>query len=118
MPAFAISTKASTYISVCTLKSFKSDSAIKEPTALGMPPIPNCRQAPFGISFTINSATFLSTSVAGPPAPNSAIGALSPSTIISTSEICTPFSNPPRQTGMFLFTSTITTLDRSTAAAK
>ena len=37
--------------------------------------------APFGIWSTISSATFLSTSVAGPPAPSSPIAGLSPSTM-------------------------------------
>ena len=39
LPARAISTKPSTYISVCTPRSFKSDWAIMEPTALGIPPV-------------------------------------------------------------------------------
>ena len=109
-PALAISTKASTYISVWTPRSFKSDSAIREPTAFGMPPIPSCKQAPFGIWSTISWATFLSTSVAGPPAPSSPIGALFPSTIYVTSEIWMPHSVPPRQRGIFSLTSTMTCL--------
>ena len=80
--------------------------------------MPSCRHAPFGISFTISFATALSTSLAGPPAPISAIGGLLPSTIKSTSEICTLFSVPPRQRGIFSFTSTITVAEVSTTAAR
>ena len=76
-----MSTNASTYISVCTPKSFKSDSAIMEPTVLGIPPIPSCKHAPSGISSTISCATALSTSVGGAPAPNSPIAGFSPSTM-------------------------------------
>ena len=84
LPAFAISTKASTYISVCTPRSFKSDCAISEPTAFGMPPIPSCKHAPSGISSTIYLATASSTAVVGAGAPVSRIAGLSPSTIMST----------------------------------
>ena len=50
LPALAMSTKASTYISVWTPRSFRSDWAIMAPTVLGMPPMPSWRQAPLGIS--------------------------------------------------------------------
>ena len=108
LPAIVISTNASTYISVCTPKSLRSDSAIREPTALGIPPIPSCKQAPFGISSTISSATFLSTSVAAAE-PSSRGAGLLPSTIISTSDTCTQSSIPPRQRGIFWLTSTMIT---------
>ena len=117
LPAFAISTNASTYISVWTPKSFKSDSAIRDPTAFGIPPIPSCKQAPSGIWSTISFATAWSTSVAAPPPPNSSIAGLFPSTIISTLEIWIPSSNPPRQRGIFSLTSTITHFAFSSIAA-
>ena len=107
LPAFAMSTNASTYISVCTPRSLRSDCAISEPTAFGIPPIPSCRQAPSGISSTIYFATASSTSVVGAGAPVSRIAGLSPSTIMSTLLMWIPFSNPPRQRGIFLLTSTI-----------
>ena len=72
--------------------------------------LPECKHAPFGIWSTISWATFLSTSVAGPPAPSSPIGALFPSTIYVTSEIWMPHSVPPRQRGIFSLTSTMTCL--------
>ena len=106
-PAFAISTNASTYISVCTPRSFKSDFAISEPTAFGIPPMPSWRHAPSGISLTIYFATASSTGVAAPPPPSSSIAGLSPSTIMATSLICTPSPKPPRHLGIFWFTSTI-----------
>ena len=84
LPAFAISTKASTYISVCTPRSLRSDLAMRDPTAFGMPPIPSCRQAPSGISSTIYFATASSTSVAGAAAPIASIAGLEPSTIMAT----------------------------------
>ncbi len=111
-----MSTKASTYISVWTPRSFKSDSAIIEPTVFGMPPMPSCKHAPFGISSTINFATAISTSVGAPPEPNSPIGGFSPSTIKSTSEIWTLFSKPPRQRGIFWLTSTMIFLEVSHTA--
>ena len=40
LAGLAISTKASTYISVCTPRSFKSLCAIRLPMALGIPPMP------------------------------------------------------------------------------
>ena len=116
LPAFAISTKASTYISVWTPKSFKSESAIMEPTVFGIPPIPSCKQAPFGISSTISFATAVSTSVGAPLPPISPIAGFSPSTIKSTLEIWMPFSKPPRQRGIFSFTSTMIFLEVSQTA--
>ena len=68
---------------------FRSDSAIILPMALGMEPIPSCRQAPSGISGTTSLATAISTSEGSPPPPSSSMTGLSPSTIISTSLIWT-----------------------------
>ena len=111
-----MSTKASTYISVCTPKSFKSLSAIILPMALGIEPMPNCRQAPSQISGTTSLATAMSTSLAAPPPPSSSKAGFSPSTIMSTSSMWMQFSNPPKHTGMFLLTSTMTVLAHSHTA--
>ena len=107
-PAMARSTYASTYISVWTPRSFRSDSQSIAPTVFGMPPIPSCRHAPFGICSTISFATARSTSSAA-ALGWMPIGSLRPSTIMSTSLMWMALSNPPRQRGMFLLTSTITT---------
>ena len=101
MPAAAISTKASTYISVCTPRSFRSDSAIIFPMVLGMEPMPSWRQAPSGISGTTRLATAMSTSEGSVAPPRVSMGGFSPSTIMFTSLMWTQFSKPPRQTGMF-----------------
>ena len=58
-----------------------------EPTVLGIPPMPSCRQAPLGIWGTMSSATARSTSVGAPPPPSWATAGLSPSTTMSTSEM-------------------------------
>ena len=81
-----MSKNASTSISVCIPKSFKSESAIMAPTALGRPPTPNCKVAPSGISFRIILAIVLSVSL---PSLKGMIGmGMEPaSTTRSTSEI-------------------------------
>ena len=48
--------------------------------ALGIPPMPSCRQAPLGICGTMRFATFRSTSVAAPAAAIWPMGGLLPST--------------------------------------
>ena len=78
---------------------------MREPTALGMPPMPSWRQAPSGISGTICRATARSTGP-GTGAGSWAMGGSSPSTTQSTRSMCTPVPWPPRQTGMFRLTST------------
>ena len=85
---------------------------------MGIPPMPNCKQAPLGISSTMSLATVSSTSVGAAPPPISAMGGLLPSTTISTCEMWMPSSKPPRQTGMFVFTSTMTVLEVSQTAAR
>ena len=78
-----------------------------EPTALGMPPMPSCRQAPSQISGTTSPATARSTGP-GTGAGRQAMGGSSPSTTQSTWSMCTPVSCPPRQTGILRLTSTMT----------
>ena len=85
LPAAAMSTKPSTYISVWTDQVLQSDWADHAPMVLGMPPMPSCRQAPLGISGTTRLATARSTSVAHRRRPAGPRGGLSPSTTKSTS---------------------------------
>ena len=81
----------------------------------GMPPMPNWIVEPSRICSTMRRAMVLSTSV-GVSRGSSTRSGLSPSTTKSTSEMCTHSSRPPRQTGSFSFTSTMTVLAFSTMA--
>ena len=60
-------------------KSFKSDSANRAPTTLGMPPMPSCKVAPSTMWGTMRSAIFTSSSVGGAMG-NWGSGGCSPST--------------------------------------
>jgi hypothetical protein len=83
-------------------------------TALGMPPMPICRQAPSSISFMMCRATARSTSVGVVPG-SSAGGAPLPSMTKSTSLACTPLSSP-WQSGMAGLVSMMTMRAISTMA--